>query len=278
MRALWTSAHGLAGQQARLDVISNNVANLNTHGYKQQELNFKDMLYAEIQQTRQTGNLQGRETTSGLRIGHGVLPVGITQWFTQGTLQPTENVLDVAIEGETGFFEVGVYKNGLLTGFGYTRDGSFAVGYDQNAVPYLTDSAGNPVLGTDRQPISLEGFEIETLTITANGQMTAMRAGVREAVGQLELVRIENPDTNLEPFGSNMYALKTNAAPNALTRGAYNLPNGATLKQGFLEQSNVDMIDQMADMISSQRVLSMNSRALQTIDQMMGMANNLRNG
>ncbi|TCP57762.1 flagellar basal-body rod protein FlgG [Tumebacillus sp. BK434] len=278
MRALWTSAHGMAGQQTRLDMISNNIANVNTTGYKQQDVNFKDMLYAEIVQTERTGTLAGRQTTSGIRIGHGVLAVGISQLFTQGPLQSTENLLDVAIDGENAFFEVGVYNNGVLTGNAYTRDGSFAVGYDANNTPYLTDSAGNPVLDTARQPISLAGFDLATLKIEKNGVMTAEAAGVRAAIGQLELVNIDNPDSNLEAMGNNMFALKQNAAPNALTRGAYNQPNGATLKQGFLEQSNVDMIQQMTDMIATQRAYSMNARALQTIDQMMGMANNLRNG
>ncbi|ARU60511.1 hypothetical protein CBW65_05040 [Tumebacillus avium] len=278
MRALWTSAHGMAGQQTRLDTISNNIANVNTTGYKQQDVNFKDMLYAEIQQTQQNGNLQGRQTTSGVRIGHGVLAVGVSQLFTQGALQSTENLLDVAIDGPNAFFEVGIFNNGVQTDNAYTRDGSFAVGYDRTNTPYLTDSAGNPVLDTAQQPISLDGFDLATLKIEQNGMMTAEAAGVRTAVGQLELVNIENPDTNLEAMGNNMYALKTNAAPNALTRGAYNQPNGATLKQGFLEQSNVDMIQQMTDMIMTQRAYTMNARALQTIDQMMGMANNLRNG
>ncbi len=279
MRALWTSAHGMAGQQLRLDTISNNMANLNTVGFKQQDVDFKDMLYAQIQQTEVTGALQGRQTTSGLRIGHGVLPVGISQQFTQGTLLQTKNLLDVGIEGEEGFFEVGIYNAaGNLTGYAYTRDGSFAVGYDRNQVPYLTDSDGNPVLGTDRLPISFEGFDVSSLQVDKTGRMTALRGGVREAVGQLELVQIEHPDTNLEPFGDNLYALKDAAAPTALTRGAYNLPNGATLKQGYMEQSNVDMIGQMTNMIMTQRAYSMNARALQTVDQMMGMANNLRNG
>jgi flagellar basal-body rod protein FlgG len=278
MRALWTSLHGLSAQQARLDTISNNIANLNTIGYKQQSVNFKDMLYAEINQMQEVSSLPGRQTAPGIRLGHGVLAVSMNQLFTQGSLVQTDQVLDVAIEGANGFFEVGVYDNGTLTGYAYTRDGSFQVGYDQNGEPFLTDSGGRPVLDTSRQPISLAGFDVTTLKIERNGQMTALRDGVREAVGQLELVQIDHPEANLEPFGSNLYALKDNANPNAWTRGAYNLPNGATLKQGFLEQSNVDLVSQMTEMIMTERAYSMNTRALQTIDQMMGMANNLRNG
>lgn len=277
MRALWTSASGLNAQQMKLDTIANNVANINTHGYKAQNAQFKDLLYAQFEQKADERNLTERVTTPGLRIGQGVRVTEIDRLFLQGSLQPTQQTTDFAIEGE-GFFNVGLTDgNGNLIGRGYTRDGSFKVGVDQTGTSYLVDSNAYPVLGTDNRPINVTGVDISTLSMDGQGRLTGLRNGEPAQVGQLNVVRVNHPDANLEAVGNNLFRPVVNFNEADFRDLAYNLPDGLTrVVQGSLEMSNVDMSKSMSDMIVAQRAYSMNARAIQTADEMMGLANNLR--
>lgn len=281
MRSLWTSASGMAAQQTRLDAVGHNLANVNTTGFKAQQVQFKDMLYAQFEQKPLVDDINGRVGAPGLSIGHGVLVNGITNSFVQGQLQNTAVPLDMAIEGD-GFFTVGLYENGEQTGVAYTRAGSFKVGFtdDPQPTPYLVDSQGNPVLDTAENPINLQGFDVQTLIVDQQGNMRAQRNGVYEDVGQLGIVRVDNPETNLRSAGVNVYAALDNIPDNAIRLlgniGAGEAP--AFVRQNMVEMSNVDMAKSMTDMIIAQRLYSMNAQALKTADEMMGMANKLRNG
>ena len=278
MRSLWTSASGLTSQQARIDSISHNIANLNTTGYKKQDVQFKDMLYAELTQRPDARNIdQQRLTEPGLRIGHGVLVSRIGNTFTQGSIKPTDVPTDVAIEGE-GFFNVGVMTpEGMQKAL--TRDGSFNIAIDLSGTSYLVDKNAMPVLDIYDQPINLTGVDLSTMNIDPKGRITARIEGVETEVAQLQVVRVEHPEANLRPSGDNLYFVSPDIAPDQITVQAYNQPGGiSAVRHKALEQSNVDLAAQMSELIMAQRAYSMNSRALQTADQMMGIANNIRNG
>lgn len=277
MRSLSTAASGMAAQQTRLDTIGHNLANVNTTGFKAQNVQFKDMLYAQFQQKPLVDDIPGRVSGPGMSIGHGVLVNGIGNSFAQGQLQSTSVPLDVAIEGN-GFFTVGIYENGVQTGTGFTRAGSFKVGMDgQDA--YLVDTQGNPVLDDRNNPINLTGLDIDSIQIGQKGNIQARRNGVLEEVATLSVVRVDNPETSLRPAGVNMYAAVEGLPANAIRLINTLAPDEQPpqVRQYMVEMSNVDMAKSMTDMIVAQRLYSMNSRALQTADQMMGMANNLRN-
>jgi len=277
MRSLWTSASGLHGQQARLDAIAHNMANLNTKGYKAQDVQFKDLLYVEMGQQAAVNGLNERNTPAGLRIGHGVYAANVKHSFTPGPLERTDLKLDVAIQGE-GFFSVGIYDaTGRTIQVGFTRDGSFKVGQDRAGNHFLVDSGGRPVLNRQAQPIELTGVDVNTVKIDAAGTISGMIGGEMTELGQLEVARIQNPEANLDAIGENLYVLDANAGVNVVTAGVAGT-EGTSLLQGSLEMSNVDMAAQMTDMIMAQRAYGMNSRAIQVADQMMGIANNLRNG
>lgn len=283
MRSLWTSASGMSAQQTRLDAIGNNLANVNTTGFKAQTVQFKDMLYAQFTQKPDVANITGRTGGAGLSVGHGVLVNGINNSFAQGQLQNTNVPLDMALEGD-GFFSVGVYENGQRTGTGYTRAGSFKVGISDDVAktPYLVDGQGNPVLDDQDQPINLSGFDLDSLTVDQAGNMKAkvIPGGAIQDIARLGVVRIDNPETNLRSAGANVFAA-VNGIPAAAIRQITTLPANEApphVRQHMVEMSNVDMAKSMTDMIVAQRLYSMNAHALQTADQMMGMANNLRNG
>lgn len=279
MRSLWTSASGLNAQQQRMDAIANNLANLNTTGYKTQDVQFKDILYANYHQKPEVGAIKDpafpRASTLGLRIGQGVYTVGMSQAFTQGSLQRTDKNSDLAIEG-SGFFKV---KIPGTQDYGYTRDGSFKFAETEDQRTILTDASGRPIMDGNDQEIDLTGYDLSSVKISTDGKVTGrMMDGTQPSnVPQIDLVNIADPQTNLVPAGNNLYALNGNISganlTNIVKRGDYT--NGK-IHQGQLEQSNVDMSAMMTEMIQAQRIYSMNAKALETTDQMMGMANNLR--
>ncbi|MGZ4031024.1 MAG: flagellar hook-basal body protein [Tumebacillaceae bacterium] len=287
MRSLWTSASGLNAQQMRMDAIANNLANINTTGYKSQDVQFKDMLYANYLQTPEVGKIQDttnpRQSTLGLRIGQGVWSVGLSQTFSQGALQQTGNNTDLAIEGN-GFFRIKIPNAPAGTpNVAYTRDGSFKFSNTGSAGDehwILADSAGRAVMDTNDQEIDLTAYDLSSVVIGTDGTVSAKPkgGGALQAIGQqIDLVNIANPETNLKPAGNNLYVLNGNITPanraNIEQRGAY---QEGKIHQREIEQSNVDMSGMMTEMIQAQRVYSMNAKALETTDQMMGMANNLR--
>jgi len=253
MSALWVSKTGLAAQDTALRAISNNLANVSTVGYKRERAVFRDLLY-QIQE--QPGGLSTQDTTlpSGLQLGTGV-EVGATQKiFTKGDLQSTEQPLDIAINGR-GFFQIAM-PDGSLT---YTRDGQFQL--DENG--RIVTAQGYPL-----DPAINIPADADTVTVGADGTVTAMVAGQAAAtqVGNLQLADFVNP-AGLQAIGANLFReTPASGAPLVGTPASNGL---GSLMQGNLENSNVSVVEEMVNMVSTQRAYEMNSRVVSTADQML---------
>lgn len=253
IRSLWIAKTGLEAQQTNMDVISNNLANVSTNGFKRQRAVFEDLLYQTL---RQPGAQSSEQTTipSGLQLGTGVRPVATERIHTQGSLTQTSNSKDVAIEGQ-GYIQVQM-PDGTT---GYTRDGSLQ--FDQNG--QLVTSNGYPI-----QPSIIVPQDAQTLTVGNDGIVSVTVAGqtAPQQVGQLTLSTFVN-DAGLESIGSNLYReTQASGAPNESTPGL----NGAgTLKQGYVETSNVNVAEELVNMIQTQRAYEINSKAVTTSDQML---------
>jgi len=262
MRALWTAASGMTGQQFNIDTIANNLSNVNTTGFKQNRADFEDLLY----QTTRVAGTPATEVTvvpTGVQVGHGVKVAATQKVFTQGSLQSTGNVSDLAIQGE-GFFRVLQYDGT----FGYTRDGAFKI--DSNG--QLVNSNGYRVMP---EVILPENFIRESLSISQDGRITVKVAGSDDPleIGQMELYRFVNPG-GLQAIGENLYKI-TNASGEAIgSRPGFD-GMGKTV-QKFIEMSNVSVVQEMVNMIVAQRAYELNSKAIQTSDTMLGIANNLK--
>jgi flagellar basal-body rod protein FlgG len=262
MRSLWTAASGMTGQQFNIDTISNNLANVNTTGFKQMRADFEDLLY----QTQKLAGTPATEVTvvpTGVQVGHGVKPGATQQIFTQGALQATGNPADMAIEGE-GFFRV-VQFDGT---YGFTRDGSFKI--DSNG--QLVTSDGYKL---SPEVILPEGFINDSLTVSQDGRVTVKVAGSDDPieVGQLEIYRFVNP-AGLEAIGQNL--LKVTNATGAPIPGRPGFDGMGKVLQKFLEMSNVSVVKEMVNMIVAQRAYELNSRAIQTSDSMLATATSLK--
>ncbi|TFW10252.1 flagellar basal-body rod protein FlgG [Oxalobacteraceae bacterium OM1] len=253
IRSLWISKTGLDAQQTQMDVISNNLANVSTSGFKRSRAVFEDLLYQTL---RQPGAQTSQQTQlpTGLQLGTGVRPVATERLFTQGNLQQTGNDLDVAIEGN-GFFQV-LMPDGTNA---YTRDGSFHT--DQNG--QLVTSSGFPV-----QPAITVPANATKITIGRDGTVTANTPGspAGTQIGTLQLVTFVNP-SGLESKGQNLYVeTSASGSPTANAPGS----NGAgLLSQGVVETSNVNVVEELVNMIQTQRAYEINSKAIQTSDQML---------
>jgi len=253
MRSLWIAKTGLDAQQTQLDVISNNLANTSTNGFKRSRAVFEDLLY---QTQRQPGanSSQNTQIPSGLQVGTGVKPVATVKNFTQGNLQQTGNGMDVAINGN-GFFAVEM-PDGTQ---GYTRDGSIQV----NSEGVMVTSNGFPILGPITVPAESQG-----LTISPDGTVTAKIAGqaTQQTLGQLQLATFINP-TGLSSEGQNLY--RETAASGAPTLGTPGQNGAGILSQGYVETSNVNVVEELVGLIQSQRAYEINSKAISTSDQML---------
>jgi len=253
MRSLWIAKTGLDAQQTQLDVISNNLANTSTNGFKRSRAVFEDLLY---QTQRQPGanSSQNTQIPSGLQVGTGVKPVATVKNFTQGNLQQTGNGMDVAINGN-GFFAVEL-PDGTQ---GYTRDGSIQV----NSEGVMVTSNGFPILGPITVPAESQG-----LTISPDGTVTAKIAGqaTQQTLGQLQLATFINP-TGLSSEGQNLY--RETAASGAPTLGTPGQNGAGILSQGYVETSNVNVVEELVGLIQSQRAYEINSKAISTSDQML---------
>lgn len=253
IRSLWISKTGLDAQQTQMDVIANNLANVSTSGFKRSRAVFEDLLYQNI---RQPGAQSSQQTQlpSGLQLGTGVKPVATERIFTQGNLQLTGNDKDVAIQG-AGFFQV-LLPDGTTA---YTRDGSFQVDNQGQ----LVTSSGFPV-----QPAITIPANAQSVTIGRDGTVSITTPGTAAAtqVGSLQLATFINP-AGLMAKGENLY-VETAASGNANT----NTPgaNGAgLLSQGYVETSNVNVVEELVNMIQTQRAYEINSKAITTSDQML---------
>ncbi|MCM0045673.1 MAG: flagellar basal-body rod protein FlgG [Burkholderiaceae bacterium] len=253
MKSLWIAKTGLTAQQAQLDVISNNLANVGTSGFKRSRAVFEDLMY---QTTRAPGAPSSQQTqvATGMQVGTGVRPVATERLFSQGNLQQTSNPKDVAING-SGFLQV-LMPDGSAA---YTRDGSLQV----NAEGMLVTASGYPL-----QPAVTVPANSTNMTIGSDGTITIQPAGSSAItqVGSLQLVQFPNP-AGLESRGENLFTeTPSSGAPNTVTPGA----NGAgVLMQGYVETSNVNVVEELVNMIQTQRAYEINSKAINTADQML---------
>jgi flagellar basal-body rod protein FlgG len=253
IRSLWIAKTGLDAQQTQLDVISNNLANVSTNGFKRSRAVFEDLLYQNL---RQPGALSSQSTQipEGLQIGTGVRPIASSRIHVQGNLQQTSNAMDMAINGQ-GFFQV-LMPDGTT---GYTRDGSFHV--DQQG--QLVTSNGFAV-----QPAVTIPANASSVTVAQDGTITITQAGsaATTQIGSLQLANFINP-AGLQAQGQNIY-LETAASGTAAfgTPGANGL---GTISQGYVETSNVNVVEELVSMIQTQRAYEINSKAIQTSDQML---------
>jgi flagellar basal-body rod protein FlgG len=258
LRALYSAAAGMESQQMNLDVISNNLANVNTTGYKESKLEFQDLLY---QTTRAAGSQSGggNELPGSLQIGQGSIPIATERIFTQGDLSQTGGNLDIAIQG-SGFFQVQM-PDGTLA---YTRDG----GFKTNAEGQVVTSDGYPVQG-GFQPVPSGTTNI---TISASGAVTYTTASGSTS-SQIQLANFNNPG-GLQALGHNLYSETTASGTAQLGEPTAN--GLGELQQGYLELSNVSVVQEMVNLILAQRAYEVNSKAVQAADQMMQDSNNLQ--
>jgi flagellar basal-body rod protein FlgG len=251
--ALWAAKTGLDAQQTRMAVVSNNLANVNTTGFKKSRAVFEDLLYQNV---RQVGGATSQDTQapSGLSLGTGVRVVATEKTYTQGSLNNTGNSLDLAISGR-GFFQV-LLPDGTL---GYTRAGDFQM----NNQGQLVTASGYAV-----QP----GINIpqgaQSITVGNDGVVSVLLSGASAPtqVGQLQLADFVNP-AGLQPKGENL--LVESASSGSAQTGNPGLSGLGTLNQGMVESSNVNVVEEMVNMIETQRAYEMNTKAIQTTDQML---------
>lgn len=253
IHSLYTAATGLEAQQMNMDVISNNLANVNTTGFKSARMVFQDLLY---QNMTQPGG-QSSQTTqypSGLQVGTGVTPVATERLMTEGNLTQTGNSLDVAVNGQ-GFFQV-MQPNGTIA---YTRDGTFQL----NNQGQVVNSSGYLLQPTISVPSTAQ-----SITIGADGTVSVTLPGqaAPQQIGTIQLANFVNP-TGLQSIGGNLY-LQTGASGSPTT-GQPTLNGLGSLQQGYLEASNVNVVSALVDMISTQRAYEINSKAVQASDQML---------
>ncbi|WP_248886183.1 flagellar basal-body rod protein FlgG [Acidithiobacillus acidisediminis] len=258
MRSLYVAATGLEGEQTKMDVIANNLANVNTTGFKQSRAVFQDLLYQNL---RQPG-AQSSQTTqypSGLQLGTGVRVVATERLMTQGNLTQTGNSLDVGINGQ-GFFQI-LEPNGTIA---YTRDGTFQLNNQGQLV-----TANGYLL---QPPVTIPP-NAQSITIGEDGTVSVVLPGqaAPQQVGTIQLANFINP-TGLQSIGDNLY-LQTGSS-GAPQTGQPSLNGLGTVQQGYLESSNVNVVSELVNMISTQRAYEINSKAVSTSDAMLGYAIN----
>jgi flagellar basal-body rod protein FlgG len=258
MRSLWTSATGMVAQQLNIDVISNNLANVNTIGFKKSRAEFEDLIYQNLK-IAGTPTEAGNLIPTGMQVGMGVRPTTVHKFFSQGDFQNTDNPLDMVIEGD-GFFQVEV--NGETA---YTRAGAFKLDNEGTIVT----ANGHPL-----QPEFVVPPETVNVVVSESGRLSCLdKAGDELAATDIPLYTFINP-SGLKSMGKNLF-IETEASGPA-TEGIPGEENVGTIAQGFLEMSNVEIVDEMVQMIVGQRAYEVNSKAVTTSDQMLQMANNLK--
>lgn len=276
MRSLWTSATGMNAQQMNVDVLSNNLANVNTNGFKRERLEFSSLLYDTMRRADlDAANPAGRPVN--LQVGSGVRPIATSRMFTPGPINRTDNPLDLAIEGP-GFFAVRRSPLGVDPEvIGYTRDGVFRIALMGDELA-LVNNLGMPVLSPDLEPIVFvgDGLTSENIVIQDDGTIWFMNLDgeLEESDFALGIFQFANVQ-GLEAVGGNLF-LETPASGEALVEGEDDLVNTSGILQGVLEMSNVNVADEMVTLIVAQRGFELNSRSIQASDQMLQEANNLR--
>lgn len=260
LRALKTAALGMTAQQLNVDVIANNLANVNTTGYKKSQVEFQDLLY----ETMQTGDRDGRkghEQPNKLQIGLGNRPISTYRSFSEGNVTETGNPLDVAIDGK-GFIQVQLPDGS----YAYTRDGALKI----NSQGYLVNNSGLKIYPDITLPEN-----VNSISISQNGVLSVMLNGETEPqeLGQIELANFMNPAGLLAKGGNLFEVTEASGEPIYARPGEDGL---GLLVQGYLEKSNVDVAQEMIDLIVAQRAYEINSKAVKTADELMSMTNNLK--
>ena len=260
IRSLWTAASGMQAQTANIDVIANNLSNVNTAGFKRSRAEFQDLLYQTLRPPG-VSSASGSQMSSGIQIGHGTRLITTQKSFIQGDFQNTQNELDLAIEGP-GFFQIS-QPNGEVA---YSRAGNFKI-----------DSEGRMV--------SPDGFLMEpeitiptdalAVSISTSGTVSVLQPGSNTPtdVGTIQLARFVNP-AGLEHIGRNLFLQTSSSGVPSV--GAPGEDGLGMVAQGYLEMSNVSVVDEMVNMITAQRAYEINSKAIQTADDMLQAANNLK--
>lgn len=270
VRSLWTGATGMIAQQLNVDNISNNLANVNTTGYKSEVMEFKSLLYQTIQTRSTTANVEQKPI--GAEVGLGVRNSAITSVFTQGSLLETPGEANFAIDGR-GFFAV----QGVDGETYYTRNGNFVFAIGSEGL-ILTTSDGLPVLDTEGQPIIIEDDDVVTSKITVSRDGTLMYPDDSNVPQSMDMTiglwQFNNP-AGLSKEGDSLYA-ETDASGEAMNEAdGDNLPKSRII-QGYLEGSNVQIADEMVNLIVAQRAYEMNSKVITTSDEMLQQANQLK--
>jgi flagellar basal-body rod protein FlgG len=259
IRSLWIAKTGLDAQQMQLDTISHNLANVGTNGYKRAHAQFEDLLYQNL---RQSGSQETQTNVlpTGLQLGTGVRPVGTSRNFSQGNLNRTENPLDLAINGN-GFLQVQM-PDGTTS---YTRDGALRV----DSQGQLVTANGNPL-----NPAITIPANSTNVTIGADGIVTALTPGntTPVQVGQLQTASFVNP-AGLDPIGQNLFRETASSGTPAV--GTPGLNGHGTISQGYVETSNVNVVEELVSMIQTQRAYEINSKAISTSDQMLARLSQL---
>jgi len=261
MRALGTAATGMLAQQLNVDVISNNIANMTTTGFKRQRAEFQDLLYQDLRRAGASSSDAGTIVPSGIQIGVGVKTASVYRIADQGGMESTENTYDLAIQGD-GYFRV-LMPDGEDA---YTRAGSFQV----SATGEIVTQDGFTVLPSITVP-----QDALSVTINASGEVQVKLDGQvnLQTVGQLDLAIFFN-ESGLQPMGDNLYKESTaSGAPSVGTPGSTGF---GTVRQGYLESSNVNAVGEITALISAQRAYEMNSKVITTADEMMSVTNQLR--
>jgi flagellar basal-body rod protein FlgG len=271
MRSLWTAASGMIAQQNNVDTIANNLANVNTTGYKTETAEFKSLLYQEIVSKTTTAN--GENKPIGAQVGLGVRNSSVTSHYTQGAFEGTERALDFAIEGD-GFFSVRTIDGSTA----YTRNGNFYMSVVDDGTYMLANSDGLAVLDTEGNPIYFdEGVTSADVTVSADGEICVPdSSGNAQGTGvKIGLTQFSNPSGLLKLSGTLYKESAASGVP--LNEETNTSITKSTVKQGYLEMSNVQVADEMVNLIVAQRAYELNSKAITTSDEMMQTANNLKN-
>ena len=260
IRSLWTAASGMQGQQKSIDVVANNLANVNTTGFKKSRADFQDLIYQNLKTTGSPAT-NATQVPTGIQIGLGSRLAAVTKIFTAGDFTQTGNELDIAIEGD-GFFHI-TLPDGTT---GYSRAGAFK----RDSTGQIVTSDGNPL-----SPSLTIPNNATKINIGSDGTVSVQQAGqsATTTVGSIQLAAFSNP-SGLSSLGKNIY-LPTDASGTATT-GTPGQNGTGTIAQGLLEMSNVNVAEEMVNMIVSQRAYEINSKAVQASDEMLQTANNLK--
>jgi len=258
MRGLWTAATGMSCQQTNIDVVANNLANVNTNGFKKSRANFQDLMYQNLR-TAGSSTTSGGQLPVGIQVGMGAKLVAVDKLCLQGDYAHTSNELDMAIEGK-GFFKL-LNNNREV----YTRSGAFKMDKDG----YICDSNGNRL-----QPEFAVPAKAVSITIDSGGKLVASGSDGKELGSvQIQLFNFANP-AGLRSIGQNL--LVPSDASGDPTQGNPGVDEYGTISQGFLEMSNVDVVEEMIHMIMAQRAYEIGAKVIQAGDDMLQMANNLK--